>query len=680
MPGKQRLRWIDIAKGICIVSIIVGHQGFPHLGFVYLYHLPVFFLLSGFTLKKGPLDAAFLRSKFSRLMTPYFLTGFAVLGMNLVNMALREGRGSVMAATENIAGSLRAIFFASGANTACGSAEFPVIGAVWFLPALLFALVLARFLLHRIADGRIAAVIAAAASALSAISATYIWLPFSVQAGVYACPFVLAGYFLREKGWLETPKRSHLLLSGGVFLAGVLTKAGAAFYMVSATASDLLLTPVIALSSGYFILLLSRLPERLKLPRALTLPAELCGRYSLEILCIHLFEMNTLGFYYAGILARIGLENRALFRLLLRFCVIAVLTALLLTARRLFGRYMTGAAPEGKRDPSVDLLRAGLIVSMVAGHFALDPSFRGILYSVHMPAFILISGYFHKPVRPENFKKQLWHTVKGLRYYLLFALLYMAEHAAADWPRLLVGISYARRLFTDVPSVGPAYFFLLLFVVKFVCLLIDRIPVPWVRYALLAGCVIGGVALGRAELWLPWSADAALFCVAFYHAGFLLRKYRAAEWARANPWCYFLLSPVWLYMVSRGSLELAVRNYGENVGLALLGSCCGFLILLTLCGWFSRKLPGKLVGLLGKAGEATAYILILHTLYGVRLNALLDRLVNRPLGLPRDNALFWALTVLLQTVLGTAAFCFVRLAGRLVKNRIRPGELPSRSP
>ena len=90
MQGKQRLRWIDIAKGIGIVSIILGHQGVPLLGFVYMYHLPVFFLLSGYTLKAGPVDAAFLRGKFNRLMTPYFLTGAAVSVMNLVNLVLRE--------------------------------------------------------------------------------------------------------------------------------------------------------------------------------------------------------------------------------------------------------------------------------------------------------------------------------------------------------------------------------------------------------------------------------------------------------------------------------------------------------------------------------------------------------------------------------------------------------------
>ena len=385
--------------------------------------------------------------------------------------------------------------------------------------------------------------------------------------------------------------------------------------------------------------------------------------------------MNTLSPYYPGLLTRLGLSDRTLFRLPLRTLVIALLTALIALLRKRQERIKPEPAPtEGKRDHAVDLLRAGLIVSMVAGHFSLDPAFRGILYSVHMPAFILVSGYFHQPVTPENFGRQLWRAVKSLRYYLLYALLFMAGHPPADWLRLPLGVSYARRLLADVPSVGPVYFFLLLFAVKMIYLLIDRAPVTWLRYALLAGCVIGGAALGRVELWLPWSADVALFCVAFYHAGALLRKYRVAEWAEAHPWCYFLLSPVWLYMVKRGSLELAVRNYGEDCGLAVLGSCCGFLVLLLLSGYLCRALPGKLVALLGKAGEATGYILILHTLYAGQLNALLDRLLNQPFGFPRDNALFWAATVLVQTALGTAAFCLVRLLRGQLGKRLRQTE------
>ena len=677
MQGKQRLRWIDIAKGIGIVSIILGHQGVPLLGFVYMYHLPVFFLLSGYTLKAGPVDAAFLRGKFNRLMTPYFLTGAAVSVMNLVNLVLRERQGSVVAVTQNLAESLRAVFFASGTITECGGASFPRIGAVWFLPALFFALTLARFLLHRFPDRRMAAGIAVVGAALATLSAQYVWLPFSVQAGVYACPFVLAGHYLRQTDWMEKPRPAHLLFGGAVFAVGAVTKLGSEFYMVTTHAANLPVTPVIALVAGYFVLQVSLLLDRVRLLKPAAAVAALAGKYSLEILCLHLFEMNTLGVYYAGILSRLGLPFRQRTVLPLRFCVIAVLLALLLAVRKLGGRLCAKKAPsEGPRDRTVDLLRAGLIVAMIAGHVPLDPTFRAMLYSVHMPAFILLSGYFHRPVTAQNLKSRLWGLVKGLRYYLLFALLFMAAHPPADWPRLALGISYADQLFSGAASVGPVYFFLLLFAVKLIYYLIDLIPQPWIRRGALIGCVAAGVWLGKAGWWLPWSADAALFCVAFYHAGALLRRYRVTEWADAHPWCYFLLSPLWLYMTVKGSLELSVRNYGEDFGLAILGACGGFLLLFLLCRWLTRRLPSWAVTFFGVVGEATAYILILHTLYGGRIYDLLERLLTQPLGWQRTNALLWASAAVVQTLLGTAVYVAVRFLRRKAAG-LRKKQLPA---
>ena len=670
LTEKPHWRWIDIAKGIGIVSIILGHQGIPWFGFVYMYHLPVFFLLAGYTLKKGPTDAAFLRTKFTRLMTPYFLTGAAVAAMDLVNMVLREHKGSLVSATASLAESLRAVFFASGTITECGGSSFPRMGAIWFLPALFFALVLARYLLNRFPDRRVVAVAAIGAAAAAALSAKFIWLPFSIQAGVYACPFVIAGHWLRQTDWMDRPKPLHLLLTGAVSVAGAVTKVGSVFYMVTTNAADAVLTPVIALAAGYFVLLLSRLAEGWRPLRLLTLLPEYCGKYSLEILCAHLFEMNTLSPYYPGILARLGLANRSLFRIPLRFLVIAVLVLLLVLFKRLReNRPVKPAAADGARDPVVDLMRAGLIVSMIVGHFNLDPVFRGMLYSVHMPAFVIVSGYFHRPVTPENFKAQLLHLLKSLRYYLLFAALFMAEHPPADWLRLLCGVSYTERILTGVPTVGPVWFFLLLFVVKLAVILIERLPKLWLRGAALLACAAGGVALGKSGFWLPWSADVALFCTVFYLAGVLFRRCRVTEWAAAHPWCYFLLSPLWLYAVKRGSLELAVRNYGENAGLAVLGACGGFLLLFLLCKGLYRAMPGRLAGMAGKVGAATAYILILHTLYGSRINGWIDRFLTAPLGLLQTNALFCAVSVTAQALLGTAAFLIVQSLRRVISRK-----------
>ncbi|WP_278969986.1 acyltransferase family protein [Megasphaera elsdenii] len=48
----NRVGWIDVAKGIAIVLVIIGHTvqfGGGTRNFIFSFHMPLFFLLSGFT-------------------------------------------------------------------------------------------------------------------------------------------------------------------------------------------------------------------------------------------------------------------------------------------------------------------------------------------------------------------------------------------------------------------------------------------------------------------------------------------------------------------------------------------------------------------------------------------------------------------------------------------------------
>lgn len=45
MSGKNRILWIDVAKGICMISVIAGHMGVSVIkNVVFSYHLTVFFI------------------------------------------------------------------------------------------------------------------------------------------------------------------------------------------------------------------------------------------------------------------------------------------------------------------------------------------------------------------------------------------------------------------------------------------------------------------------------------------------------------------------------------------------------------------------------------------------------------------------------------------------------------
>ena len=49
--AKQRDAVVDIAKGIGILLVVYGHLHNPINTFIYAFHMPLFFFLSGFFIK-----------------------------------------------------------------------------------------------------------------------------------------------------------------------------------------------------------------------------------------------------------------------------------------------------------------------------------------------------------------------------------------------------------------------------------------------------------------------------------------------------------------------------------------------------------------------------------------------------------------------------------------------------
>ncbi len=79
--GLRKIQYLDVARGIGIISIVVGHTHSPLRDFVYLYHLPLFFFISGYLFKESyfmqPLEL--IRKRFTRLYLPYVTYGVIFL-------------------------------------------------------------------------------------------------------------------------------------------------------------------------------------------------------------------------------------------------------------------------------------------------------------------------------------------------------------------------------------------------------------------------------------------------------------------------------------------------------------------------------------------------------------------------------------------------------------------------
>ncbi len=83
---KVRDEYIDVARGAVILLMLVGHSGAPKIltQFIYGFHMPFFFILSGYLYNHGKWEARGLkelvRTKFKAYMIPYFI----LCGINII--------------------------------------------------------------------------------------------------------------------------------------------------------------------------------------------------------------------------------------------------------------------------------------------------------------------------------------------------------------------------------------------------------------------------------------------------------------------------------------------------------------------------------------------------------------------------------------------------------------------
>lgn len=70
--AKRRVAWIDIYKALCITMVVLGHAASPFNVFIYMFHIPAFFFISGFTFstENKKLQRIFI-NKAKRLLLPF---------------------------------------------------------------------------------------------------------------------------------------------------------------------------------------------------------------------------------------------------------------------------------------------------------------------------------------------------------------------------------------------------------------------------------------------------------------------------------------------------------------------------------------------------------------------------------------------------------------------------------
>lgn len=143
----KRDRSIDVLRGLGMLFVIIGHMySGPWVRYIFSFHMPLFFFLSGFSLaKKEDLDAplVYLRRKCRTILLPYVVFFFLCLALNDLAFA---PEGGLYLKVPLIAGAVaKALVLSGGRLNDIPLYNFPL----WFLPHL-FVLDLAAYALMRL--------------------------------------------------------------------------------------------------------------------------------------------------------------------------------------------------------------------------------------------------------------------------------------------------------------------------------------------------------------------------------------------------------------------------------------------------------------------------------------------------------------------------------------------------
>jgi len=85
-PPKKRIKWLDVAKGYAMICVMLGHlePGFIE-PFLYSFHLPLFFFLSGYVFSTKRNFKDFFLRKCQELLIPYFSVGIIIIAFQRIH-------------------------------------------------------------------------------------------------------------------------------------------------------------------------------------------------------------------------------------------------------------------------------------------------------------------------------------------------------------------------------------------------------------------------------------------------------------------------------------------------------------------------------------------------------------------------------------------------------------------
>lgn len=269
----ERDQTFDVMKGIGILAMVIGHYHTPSLlrQFIFVWHMPLFFLLSGFFFKPKP-EIDSLKRNSLQLLLPYVVTAALVIFMTFTIEVLF----GVGCTTNRIIGAL----IGNGSKNNPTFGEY-TIGAIWFLPALFWCRIIFNYLFNRCSSKMLGWIILSCSSIATYIGSK-VYVPTDILVGIGALLFFYIGFLARTFNFLESDLNVGIWVFVTILLTCLSIESGS-MSMVRCYYGYWPINFLAAIGMVYLIYLLSKKLVRSKL-------LNWCGRMSIVILCAHQVE------------------------------------------------------------------------------------------------------------------------------------------------------------------------------------------------------------------------------------------------------------------------------------------------------------------------------------------------------------------------------------------------------
>lgn len=269
----------------------------------------------------------------------------------------------------------------------------------------------------------------------------------------------------------------------------------------------------------------------------------------------------------------------------------------------------------------IDIARGIAIILMIIGHTLELGLTRKIIFSFHMPLFIIISGMFFKK---RKIKEELTHLNKKLiiPYVITIIITYMLRyiihnqeiHFLPIIQQIFFGYSNKKTFFTHIDDVWVLWFIPFLIFCKILYYGIDKITkTNDLLKGIICFCFSSmGIYLSKINIFLPWSIDIALSSMLFYYIGYLLNKYHLIGKVISNQLIYIFIVITYTSLLKLGNIELAIRKYPYGM-ICYITAFCGTIIIFSISQMI-EILSKKLTKILSWYGQNSMYILCVHYL------------------------------------------------------------------